>query len=97
MIKLPTIKTALISTLSLVVLLGAAQFVLANEMSTEGQRIRVLGEQRFQLRNEVQDLGKQVAALGSLGGVEFQAKELGFFYNSQAFEYFSPPKLAQAK
>lgn len=97
MIKLPNIKTVLIFTLVLVVLLGATQLVLANEMSTEGQRIRDLSEQKFQLQNEVRDLEKQVAALGSLGGVEFQAKELGFSYNPQAFEYFSPPKLAQAK
>ena len=94
--KLLNLKLILTVTFVLVVLLGATQLVLANEMSTEGQRIRDLGEQRFQLQNEVRDLEKQVAALGSLGGVEFQAKELGFSYNPQAFEYFSPPKLAQA-
>ena len=97
MIKLLTIKTALIVTFTLVVVLGAAQFVLANEMSTEGQGIRDLEEQKFQLQNEVRNLEKQVAALGSLSGVETQAKEFGFSYTSQAFEYFSSPKLAQAK
>ncbi len=94
--KLLNITTFLIFILTLVALLGATQLILANEMSTEGQRIRCLSEQRFQLQNEVRDLEKQVAALGSLSGVELKAQELGFFYNPQAFEYLSTPKLAQA-
>jgi len=97
MCKLPNFKSLSITIFSLVVLLGATQLILANEMSTEGQRIWDLGERRVQLQNEVRDLEKQVAALGSLGGVELRAKELGFSYNPQAFEYFSPPRLAQAK
>ena len=95
MVKLLNIKTFLVFTLILVALLSAAQLVMANGMSAEGKEIRNLEERKFQLQNEVRDLEKQVAALGSLTGVELQARELGLFYSPQAFEYFSPPKLAQ--
>ncbi len=97
MFKLLNLKTALIFTLVLVVLLGATQLVLANEMSTEGQRIRELEEQKFKLGNEIRALEKEMAALGSLTRIESQAGELGFAYDSAAFEYLSPPKLAQAQ
>lgn len=96
MIKLLSIKFFLIFTLILVVLLGATQLVLANEMSTEGQKIRELEEQKFKLGNEIRALEKEMATLGSLTRIESQAGELGFSYDSSAFEYLSPPKLAQA-
>lgn len=96
MVKLLNLKLALISTLTLVVLLGAAQLVLANGMSGEGQKIRGLEERRSQLQNEIRVLEKEVAALGSLSQIQVRAEELGFSKNLQAFEYVSPPKLAQA-
>lgn len=96
MCKLPNFKSLSITIFSLVVLLGATQLILANEMSTEGQKIRELEEQKFKLGNEVLALEKEMAALGSLMRIESQAQELGFSYNSAAFEYLSPPKLAQA-
>ena len=96
MIKLLNLKSLSITISILVVLLGATQLVLANEMSAEGQKIRELGEQKFKLGNEIRALGKEMAALGSLTRIEFQAGELGFSYDSAAFEYLSPPKLAQA-
>lgn len=90
-------KTVLAAVFALIVLLGATQLVLANEMSTEGQRIRELEEQKFKLGNEIRALEKEVAALGSLTRIESKAQELGFSYGSAAFEYLSPPKLAQAQ
>jgi len=95
MFKLPNLKSLLISTLVLIVLLGATQLVLANGMSNEGQKIRELEERKIELGNEIRALEKEVADLGSLTRVESQARELGFSYNSTAFEYLSPPKLAQ--
>ena len=94
--KLLNLKPLLIITLVTVALLGVVQLVLANEMSTEGQKIRELEEQKFKLGNEIRALGKEMAALGSLTRIESQAGELGFSYDSAAFEYLSPPKLAQA-
>ncbi len=95
MVKLLNLKSLLIVTLVLVVLLGATQLVLANEMSAKGPRIRELEEQRSALGSEIRGLEKEMAALGSLARVESRAQELGFSYNSAAFEYLSPPKLAQ--
>lgn len=97
MAKLLNLKSALILTLVLVVLLGATQLVLANEMSTEGQKIRELEEQKFKLENENRALEKEVAGLGSLARVQKEAEGLGLGYNSHVFEYLSPPKLAQAQ
>ena len=91
------LKSVLTATFILVALLGATQLVVANGMSTEGQRVRELEEQKSKLQDEIRGLGKEVAALGSLARVGFRAGELGFFYNPKAFEYLSPPKLAQAK
>ena len=85
------------STLVLIVLLGATQLVLANEMSSEGQKIRELEKQKFQLGNEIRVLEKEVAALGALSRIQTQAGGLGFLRNPQVFEYLSPPKLAQAQ
>jgi len=87
----------LAAVFALIVVLGATQLVLANEMSTEGQNVRELEEQKFQLQNEIRGLEKDVAALGSLIRVEFQAEELGLSYKPEIFEYLSPPKLAQAQ
>jgi len=95
--KLLNLKSALISTLVLIVLLGAAQLVLANSMSGEGQKIRGLEEQKSQLQKETQSLEKEVATLGSLSRIETKANELGLSYNVGVFEYLSPPKLAQAQ
>ena len=94
--KLLNLKSTLITIFTLAALLGAVQLVLANEMSTEGQKIRELEEQHFKLGNEIRSLEKEMAALGSLTRIESQAQELGFSYDSAAFEYLSPPKLAQA-
>jgi len=96
MIKLLNLKSLLIITLVTVALLGAVQLILANEMSTEGQKIREFEEQKAVLKNEIRGLEKETAALSSLTRIESQAQELGFVYNSAAFEYLSPPKLAQA-
>ncbi len=97
MIKLLNLKSILIATFILVVLLGATQLVLANELSTEGQKIRESETQRCELENEIQALKKNVAHLGSFSRIEEQAVELGFKYNPQAFEYLSYPKLAQVQ
>ncbi len=97
MFKLLNLKTALILTLALVVLLGATQLVLANEMSSEGQKIRELEEQKFGLENEIRTLDKEVAGLGSLNRVQKEAEALGLLYKPEIFEYLSPPKLAQAQ
>jgi len=96
-VKFLGLKTALILILVLIVALGTAQLVLANEMSTEGQRVRELEEQKAQLKREVRMLKKDVAALGSLDRIQREAERLGFVSNPQAFEYLSPPKLAQAQ
>ena len=93
--KLPNLKSLSIIVFILIAVLGATQLVLANEMSTEGLKIRELEEQKFKLGNEICGLKKETAALSSLNRVELQAQELGFIYNSAAFEYLSPPKLAQ--
>lgn len=91
------LKTLSITIFILVVLLGAGQLVLANEMSSEGQKIRELEERKLVLEDEVQALEKEVAALGSLTRIQREAAELGLTRNSQAFEYLSPPKLARAQ
>ena len=93
--KLLNLKSLSITIFTLVILLGAIQLVLANEMSAEGQGIRELEEQKLELGNEIRGLEKETAALSSLTRIEFQAQEFGFFYDSTAFEYLSPPKLAQ--
>ncbi len=95
--KLLSLKSILITTLVLIVILGSAQLVLANELSTEGQKIRESEAQRCELENEIQVLKKNVARLGSFSRIEEQAVELGFKYNPQAFEYLSYPKLAQVQ
>jgi len=96
MVKILNLKSLSITIFILVAVLGATQLILANEMSTEGQGIRELEEQKSKLGNEIRALEKEMAALGSLTRIECQAGELGFSYNSAAFEYLSPPKLAQA-
>lgn len=89
-------KTALAIVFALIVLLGVTQLVLANEMSTEGRKIRELEEQKCQLENEVRTLEKEVSALGALSRIKNGAENLGLSYNPQIFDYLSPPKLAQA-
>jgi len=96
MVKFLNLKSLLIITFILVVLLGATQLVLANGMSGEGQKIRGLEERRSQFQGEIRVLEKEVAALGSLSRIQARAEELGFSKNLQVFEYVSPPKLAQA-
>ena len=96
MVKILNLKSLSITIFILVAVLGATQLILANEMSTEGQRIREFEEQKLKLGDEVRTLEKEMAVLGSLTRIESQAGELGFSYNSAAFEYLSPPKLAQA-
>jgi len=93
--KFLNLKSLSITIFTLVALLGATQLILANEMSTEGQKIRELEEQKLKLGNEILVLEKEMAALGSLTRIGSQAGELGFSYDSAAFEYLSPPKLAQ--
>lgn len=90
-------KTALATVFALIVLLGATQLVLANEMSTEGQKIRELEEQKCWLEDEIRALEKEVAGLGSLARVQKEAQTLGLSYKTEIFEYLSPPKLAQAQ
>jgi cell division protein FtsL len=89
------LKSLLITTFILITLLGATQLVLANEMSSEGQKIRELEEQKILLEDEIQILEKEVAALGSLTRIQEEAEGMGLVRNSRAFEYLSPPKLAQ--
>jgi len=93
--KLLRLKSLLITTFILVAVLGVAQLVLANEMSSEGQEIRELEERQALLEDEIKTLEKEVAALGSFARVQKEAQKLGLVRNSQAFEYLSPPKLAQ--
>jgi cell division protein FtsL len=90
------IKPLLITIFILITLLSSAQLVLANSMSDEGQKIRDLEERKIFLEDQVQTLEKEVAALGSLTRIQKEAADLGLVSNSQAFEYLSPPKLAQA-
>lgn len=97
MFKFLNLKSLLIITLVLVVLLGAAQLVLANGMSGEGQRIREFEERQSQLQKDIRALEKEVAALGSLARIQTQAEKLGLSWNPQVFEYVSSPKLAQAQ
>ena len=97
MFKILNLKSLSITIFILIILLGATQLVLANEMSTEGQKIRELEEQRSLLEKEIRSLEKETADLGSLVRVQEEAAALGLSYNSQAFEYLSPPKLAQAQ
>ena len=95
--KLVNLKSTLILTLTLVVLLGAAQLVLANGMSGEGERIREFEEHQSRLQKEIRALEKEVAASGSLSRIQTQAGDIGLSWNPQSFEYVSPPKLAQAQ
>lgn len=97
MIKLLNLKIVSIIILVLVVALGSTQLVLANEMSTEGQRIREFEAQKSELENEIRALEKEVAALGSLARVQKEAEVLGLSYKPEIFEYLSPPKLAQVQ
>jgi len=92
---LTNLKSSLITVFIFAALLGAVQLVLANSMSTEGQKIRELEERKGKLENEIQALEKDVSTLGALSRVQPEAEKLGLFYNSQALEYLSPPKLAQ--
>ena len=95
MMKLLNLKFVLITNLVFIILLGSTQLILANEMSSEGQKIKELEERKILLEGEVQALEKEIAALGSLTRIQRKAEELGLVRNSQAFEYLSPPKLAQ--
>lgn len=97
MFKLLNLKSLLINTLVLVVFLAAAQFVLTNEISTQGGQIARLETERAALQKEVAALGREVSQLGSLLRVQAKAQKLGFTYSSTAFEFILPPKLAQAQ
>ena len=71
MARLLNTKSILITVFVAAVLLGATQLVLANEMSTEGQRIRDLEEQKAALQNEITGLEKEVAASRRLEQITF--------------------------
>lgn len=95
--NLITFKISLTLLWSVVILLGIGQFVVANEISTQGEEITRLESERQILQKEVAALGQEAARLGSLLRVREEAQGLGFTYTSTAFEFVLPPKLAQAQ
>lgn len=97
MTKFLNLKSLLIITFVLVVLLAAGQFVVSNEMSTQGEEILRLESERVVLQKEVAALSQEASQLGSLSRVQEEAQGLGFIYSPTAVEFILPPKLAHAQ